>query len=234
MASPVSKRHRQKVLEAPANKKLVVGFVCEGSTDIIILRRIAEELLGDIDFRTLQPATDALDRQGVGGAAGWSEVRAWCQRVEAFDDIFDPFIGDPIDLLVIAIDLDIAIRAGVQKPQANLKAYDAKELCKIVKGWLPSPIPDAVVIAIPVMALESWILAATFPGIKAPELEAQPAQVLVDRKKIEMGRNGPWKRAVEYRPFAEQVAKKLKKVREKCAEAERYAAKIERIAARLA
>src|SRR5262245_16193350 len=105
-------------------RRLVVGFVCEGSTDVVVLRRVVESVLGDIDPRTLQPETDALDRQVVGTRAGWSEVRAWCERAVSLDEYFDPDVGEPLDLLVVAVDLDIAIRAGITKHPVNLDAYD--------------------------------------------------------------------------------------------------------------
>lgn len=206
----------------------VVGFVCEGATDVVVLRRVVAEVLGPIESRTLQPSTDELDRTSPGAATGWSEVRAWCERVSDLDDYFDPPVGEPIDILVIAIDLDIAVRAGVQKAPSNLKAYDAKALCDVVKSWLPSPLPGRLVIVIPVKSIEAWILAALFSKRKMPpQLEEDPATVLVDKKKIEMGNNGPWKRASEYLGFAEAVAAKLKRVRSACSEADRFAKKIE-------
>jgi hypothetical protein len=209
----------------------VVGFVCEGSTDIVVLRRLVEATMGTVDARPLRPVTDELDRQRPGTQAGWSEVRAWCQDLRSFDELFKPEVGDPLDLLVIAIDLDIAIRAGVAKLPANLDAYDASELCTLVKSWLPKPIPGKVIIAIPVMAAEAWILAALFPKLAGVERLPDPAGVLVERDKIEQGRNGPWKRASEYRAFADTVASKLKRVRQECAEANRFVAKLENVGA---
>lgn len=212
---------------------MVVGFVCEGSTDVVVLRRVVESVLGDIDPRTLQPETDALDRQVVGTRAGWSEVRAWCERANSLDEYFDPDVGDPLDLLVVAVDLDIAIRAGITKHPVNLDAYDASELCKIINSWLPAPLPGRVIIAIPVMAIEAWILAAIFPRIRNFESIDSPAGLLVDNGKIEMGRNGPWKRVIEYRSFADMIASKLKQVRKACREANRFIIKLERVANRL-
>lgn len=226
----MSRRSRKQ----PTNRRCVVGFVCEGSTDIVILRRVVESVLGDIDPRPLQPETDALDRQVVGARAGWSEVRAWCERANSLDEYFDPYVGEPFDLLVVAVDLDIAVRAGLTKRPSNLEAYDASELCKIVKSWLPAPLPSRVVIAIPVMATEAWILAAMFPRLRNLESVADPALMLVENGKIEMGRNGPWKRAKEYRGFADLVATKLKRVREACGEANRLVTKLERVADHLA
>lgn len=221
-------------VSARSSRPLVVGFVCEGSTDIVVLRRIVAEVLGPIDSRTLQPRTDELDRTMPGTAAGWSEVKAWCERVQAFDEYFDPLIGDPFDILVLAIDLDVAVHAGLQKTPANLGSYDAKQLCNVVKSWLPEQLPGRLVIAIPVMSIEAWVLAALFPKRKvSPQHEMTPAQVLVDRKKIRMGKNGPWKRVVEYRGFAEVVATRLRRVRSVCSEADRFVKKVEALAIQL-
>ncbi len=215
-------------MSAQSDRRPVVGFVCEGSTDYVILRAVAEELLGPIDALSLQPQTDDLDRQQPGTAGGWSEVRAWCRRLQAWDEMFEPLIGDPLDLLVIALDLDIAVKAGFEKRPESLSAYDAKRLCDLVKGWLPEGLDRRVLIVIPVMSMEAWVLAALFPRLARPEQDRDPARTLVARKKLEMGRTGPWKQASAYRGFAATICKRLKRVRAACAEAERYATKIER------
>jgi hypothetical protein len=204
----------------------VVGFVCEGSTDVVVLRRVVEGVLGPIDPRTLQPQTDEIDRLLPGSRSGWSEVRAWCERTPMLDELFDPLIGDPLDLLVVAIDLDIAIHAGLEKEPANLKAYDAAALCRTVKEWMPQ-IDSRIVICIPVMAIESWILASLFPRLTHPEHERDPARLLVNRKKMMMGKNGPWKRVAEYRSFAASVLSNLSRVRKRCGEADRFVRKLE-------
>jgi hypothetical protein len=211
-----------------SERRLVVGFVVEGSTDFVVLRRVVESVFGDIEDQCLQPQTDELDRTKPGAKSGWSEVKAWCHRLEDLDELFDPMVGEPLDLLVIAIDLDIAIRAGLEKCPENLDGYDARRLCNIVKSWLPRPLSERVIIAIPVMSLEAWILAALYPKRSRFEADLAPAEALVRAGKIERGRNGPWKRAVEYRPFAELVAKRLKRVRTACGEANRFVAKLER------
>lgn len=135
-------------------------------------------------------------------------------------------MGEPFDLLVIGIDLDIAIRAGIEKAPSNLKAYDARALCDIVKSWLPQPVDGRVLIVIPVMAVEAWIVAAVLPRLARPELERNPAELLAKRKKIAMGSNGPWKRVNEYREFAREVTAKLGKVRSNCNEANRFVEKL--------
>lgn len=223
-ARPIRARRRQPV----------VGFVCEGSTDIVVLRAVVEALLGPIDQRALRPLVDEMDRQQPGSKAGWSEVRAWCRSTQDLSDLFHPDVGEPLDLLVLALDLDIAIDAGVEKPPENLSSYDAKSLCAIIKGWLPAPLPAGVVIAIPVSAIEAWVLAALYPKQRRPELVSNPAELLVEKRRLAMGRNGPWKRVVEYRDFASVVAKRLNRVRSACKEANRFARKVEQIRASLA
>jgi len=210
---------------------LIVGFVCEGSTDVVILRAFVEAVIGPIETRALQPETDELDRSLPGAATGWSEVKAWCERLSSYDDYFSPLVGDPLDLLVIAMDLDIAIRAGLQKQPANLKAYDAKALCDIVKSWMPAPLHGRVVITIPVMSVEAWILAALFPRLNRPEQESAPAELLVNRRRIGMGSTGPWKRASEYRAFGRSVALRLARVTSVCDEARRFKQKLDRLRA---
>jgi hypothetical protein len=206
---------------------LVVGFVCEGSTDIVVARAVVESVLGEVERLHLQPQIDELDRQVPGQRSGWSEVKAWCERVTDLDDVMKPLVGDSLDLLVIAIDLDIAVHAGLVKAPANLSAYDAKALCDIVKSWLPSPLPQHVIIAIPVAAMEAWVVAALFPKRKgSPQNEQNPAAILVQKKKIEMGTNGPWKRASEYRIFAKHVITQLRHVRGACSEADRFVTKL--------
>ncbi|NOU31897.1 MAG: hypothetical protein HOO96_28670 [Polyangiaceae bacterium] len=187
----------------------------------MILREIAQSVLGEIDCRPLQPLVDELDRQVPGGKSGWTEVRAWCQRVEQFSDYFDPLVGDPFDALLICMDLDIAIRAGIQKAPENLASYDATALCSVVKTWLPAPIHKHVIIAIPVMSTEAWIVAALFPKEKRPEHVLDPAQMLVKKGKIEQGKAGPWKRSKEYRVFSKVVVDRLSRVRDECHEANR-------------
>lgn len=218
-------------MSGPTKRTWVVGFVCEGSTDVVVLRALVEAVAGPIEARALQPATDELDRTLPGVAAGWSEVKAWCERLSSYEDYFHPPVGDPLDALVIALDLDIAVRAGLQQAPANLKAYDAKTLCKIVKSWLPKPLHGKVIIAIPVMSVEAWVLAALLPRFRRPEQELAPAGVLVAKRKMEMGSNGPWKRATEYREFAKVVASKRNRVEAACTEARRFVQKVERLRA---
>lgn len=228
--SAASSRSKVRRPTKTPERPRVVGLVCEGSTDVVVLRAVIESVLGEVDVRVLVPLVDELDRQLPGTSSGWSQVRAWCERSSELEELFTPEIGDPLELLVIAIDLDIAIRAGLEKSPENLSGYDAKGLCDLVKGWLPERLPPRVIIAIPVMSIEAWVLGALFPRLPHPEHQQDPAGVLVEKGKIEMGRSGPWKRVAEYRSFAVAVRRNLKAVRRACAEADRFAKKLENLA----
>jgi hypothetical protein len=204
----------------------IAAIVCEGPTDVPILRAALQEVWPRLDdIRCLQPELDESDR--AKGPAGWSQVKAWCEaNAGNLDDVLDPVLGDPIDLLVIAIDVDIAIQAGIGNPPREIGIYETKRLRDTLTGWLRMPtrknLPAAVLLSTPVMAIEAWIIAALFSREKTPEQIPDPASWLVNKKKLRLGRDGkPWKELHRYQDFAPKVATKLKRVRKGCLEAER-------------
>lgn len=211
----------------------VAALVCEGQTDVPVLRRMIQTLWPSIrEVLTLQPQLDEMDR--AKGPAGWTQVQTWCeQNASMLDDVLDPEIGDPIDLLVVAVDIDIAIAAGIADPPQEIGVYESPRLRDVVDGWLRSgnrkKLPAAVIISTPVMAIEAWVIAALFPKERAPEQITDPAQWLVGAGKLRLSpRDGkPWKELYRYRQFAEQVAGKLSQVRRSCSEAERTSHAIE-------
>ncbi len=218
------------------SKSRVAGIVCEGHTDVPILEAIVSKLWPEIDdVRVLQPQLDALGKVNRTGRSGWSEVRAWCeQNASRLDEIIYPDVGDTLDLLLIVVDLDIAIEAKIADPPKVLGSYATKRLCDTIKGWLRFPgrtkLPPEVVIAIPAMSIETWIIAALFKTELSPESIADPAGLLVERKKLQVSPRGgkPWKYLPRYREeFSARVATRLNAVRKVCPEAERTSRKIE-------
>jgi hypothetical protein len=148
--------------------------------------------------------------------------------------VLDPDLGDPIDLLLVAIDVDIAVAAGMADPPRNVGPYETKRLRATVESWLMAgtrgKAPNAVVVSTPAMAIEAWIIAAIFRKERSPENITNPAAFLVDKGRLrESPRDGkPWKELRLYRDFAPIVARRLKQVRKGCAEAERTALAVER------
>ena len=208
----------------------VAALVCEGQTDVPVLRAVLERMWPGIEVRTLHPELDATGKTAAGHPTGWTAIQEWCKQNADLREVVEPLVGDRIDVLVIVLDVDIALEADLVPRIRNARAYDATALCRSVRRWLPTPIPASVVIALPAMAIEAWVIAALFPREKSPEAIADPAQYLVHKKKLRISpRDGkPWKYLPAYRDvFAVAVANRLSRVRKTCAEAERACRKIE-------
>ncbi len=211
----------------------IAALVCEGQTDVPILKKMVQTLWPSIqEVRSLQPELDELDR--AKGPAGWTQVQTWCERnAAALDDVLAPLLGDPIDLLVVAVDVDIAIDAGIADPPQEVGGYESTRLRRTLEGWLKAPrrrrLPRAVVVSTPVMAVEAWVIAALFPKERAPEQIADPAGWLVEKNKLRLSlKDGkPWKELYRYRAFAPQVASRWGHVRKVCDEAERVSLAVE-------
>jgi hypothetical protein len=178
------------------------------------------------DVRCLQPELDETDR--AKGPAGWSQVKTWCEaHAGRLEEVLDPDLGDPIDLLLVAIDVDIAVAAKIVNPTTDVGLYETARLRATMQGWLRTKaragVPRALVLSSPVMAIEAWIIAALFPKERSPETIGDPATWLVQRRKLRLSPSDgkPWKELHLYRRFAPTVAKKLGRVRKLCVEAER-------------
>jgi hypothetical protein len=205
----------------------VAALVCEGQTDVPVLRAVIQATWPEVDdVRCLQPELDEMERQK--GRAGWNQVKAWCERhSDRLDEVLVPDLGDPIDLLIIAVDMDIAIHAGIADPPKNPGVYESPRLRATMSGWLTSnPVgrpPSAIVLSTPVMAIETWIIAAVYPKQRSPERIADPASWLADKGKLRRSPRDqkPWKELHLYRTFGANVATKLKQVRKACTEADR-------------
>lgn len=212
----------------------IAALVCEGQSDVPILRDVIQELWPEIEeVRSLQPQLDEMGK--ARGPAGWTQVKSWCeQNAATLDEVLDPDVGDPIDLLLVAIDVDIAIAAGIANPPQEVGLYETVRLRDTVASWLRAEgrnkLPTAVVLTTPVMAIEAWIIAAIFPKEGSPETITDGAQFLVDRKKLRPSQTDgkPWKELNRYRDFARRTARSLRRVRKVCAEAERFCCAIER------
>jgi hypothetical protein len=216
----------------------IAGVVCEGQTDFPVLEAIIFKLWPEVsEVRALQPELD--DEGRARRPAGWTQVRAWCeQNADSLDELLDaPLIGDPLDLLVVAIDVDIAVDANVADPPKQVGAYETKRLHDVIRQWLQgegrrAP-PAKIVITTPVRAIEAWIIAALFPKQKGVERIANTAEFLVHKKKLRRGRDGkPWKELHLYRGdggFGQRVARSTAHVRKACTEAERTFRAIERL-----
>ena len=210
------------------------GVVCEGPTEFIILERVVRALWPEVDqVLPLQPQLDAT-RRAV-GASGFSGVRKWCQESSGtLADVIDAGIGPPLDLLVIALDVDAAIQVKIEDPPASPSSYDAGRLCRMVRDWLAGAagtrLPAELVIALPAMEIEAWAVAALLKKPARPETIEKPSEWLVKEGKLSLDEARPGKvrkspRAYDH--FATEIAARLPEVRRRCPEADRACRKIE-------
>ncbi len=212
----------------------IAALVCEGQTDVPVLRGIIQELWPEIEeVRCLQPELDEMDR--AKGPAGWTQVRAWCEsHAGRLAEVIDPDVGDRIDLLLVAMDVDIAVAAGIANPPHGVGVYETTRLRSTMTQWLKPPggskLPAALILSSPVMAVEAWVIAALFPRQAKPENIKDPAQWLAEKGKLRRSpkHRKPWKELHVYQGFAATVVSKLGRVRKACVEAERTAAEIEK------
>jgi hypothetical protein len=190
----------------------VAGVVCEGHSDFAILER------------------DSLQR--AQGSSGSSGVKEWCERnAGKLAAVIDPGVGRPLDLLVIALDADAAISAGIEDPPKHPSSYDASRLCTTIRGWMGKPLPAQLLITIPAMSIEAWIVAAMFKAPARPETIANAAHTLVEKGQLELDRRPKRQHKVvkpphKYRAFADQVVGKWPRVKKACAEAARFERKV--------
>jgi len=215
------------------SRSRVAGLVCEGPTDVPILEELITRLWPEVEtVLTLQPEVDEAGRP-TGTMSGWTAVKAWCeQNASHLETILRPGIGDDLDLLVIALDVDIAIDARIVDHPSRKTPYDGKRLCTKVKEWLSEGrarrLPRELVIALPAMSIEAWALAALFPGEKRPETLASPATVLANRKKLRIRDDGSVAKDLRhYEGFSRVIASRLQRVRDVCPEADRLCRKVE-------
>jgi hypothetical protein len=214
----------------------VAGIVCEGHSDYAILSAVLYKLWPEMEeVLLLQPILDQLGHaQGASGASG---VVAWCtQNGRDLDGVIDPGVGPRLDLLVIALDADAAIDAGIEDPPTNPSAYDASRLCTKIRSWLGA-LPPQLVIAIPAMAIEAWVISARFQSPANPERIAKPAHHLVSKKLLALDTRPKRQHKVvkppeKYRTFAAEVASRWPRVVKRCGEAKRFERKVQQVRAR--
>lgn len=214
-----------------------MGLVCEGPSDFGLFEAVVRKLWPAVSrVLPLQPLVDELTGHAQ-GATGWTGVKAWCQEYAGkLDLVIDPGIGPPLDLLVIAIDADIATEALAEEPRlASSSTHLPTRLRAQIKAWLDITndvaLPPAVVVSAPTMAIEAWVVAAMFPSQRAPEQLHSPAKFLVAKRLLAMDSRRPGKvqkPPQTYRRFAAQLAAEFDRVRKRCPEARQTAEDIER------
>jgi hypothetical protein len=164
-----------------------IRLVCEGNTDHAVLEAVVHAHLNSPNFeiKRIQPDQSLYGGDAGPHGGGWKGVRGWCQSVrEAGGLQAVGALREDIDLLIIHVDADILLdaehdaRNPCPPPDGNILAAEA-----IVMQWLGiTSLPEKVLIWVPSMATEAWLLRAVFPGL--PEsvscLTSPPPSVCVE------------------------------------------------------
>lgn len=176
-----------------------VRLVCEGPTDSDVIAAVLDAHLHGREYQLTRLQPDGSLYGGDAGphGGGWKGVRGWCRAAaEAGGLEAVGALGPDVDVLVIHVDADVAAdpEHGVLRPcpppDATIEAVEA-----IVMSWLGvTTLPARVVLWVPCMATESWVLRGLFPtapqavsclrveaGPDCIECRAEPAQDLLGR-----------------------------------------------------
>ncbi len=192
-----------------------VALVCEGPTDVPVLEAVLRAVLGnDIVTSLLQPDET---RDALRSAAGWTEVRRWCEaRGRSLQWVLAQF-----DILVVHLDGD---RRSINHVNTT------SQLCDTIKGWLgPGATEPKLIIVIPSQASETWLRATYRPVTPQTEDENDPTRRMVGEGRLKADQDGePKKELAVYRTLAEGLRSKLPLLRTNLPELERFSRKIER------
>lgn len=82
-----------------------IGIVCEGPTDYVILKRVIDQILGEINtYVMLQPESDLTGKYGN----GWKGVWKWCHDNAPIQKQLMLDVQPSLDFLVIQMDGDVS------------------------------------------------------------------------------------------------------------------------------
>jgi hypothetical protein len=214
--------------------------VSEGPTDFQVLNSFAQEILPGVELRQLHPPIPAIretEIENVPLGPGWRGVKLWCQRFsrDKLEILLrGAIVGDDYDGFIVHVDASIADKIEAQEDCPPASATTDRIRLTIVRDWLQlDSAPRFLILAIPSMETETWVLAAIKPSQPNLECDRTVTTILTGELKrrrllLQSTRDGKLKKSsVEYARLAELLARNLRQVRSSCAEAERFAADLE-------
>lgn len=145
-------------------------------------------------------------------------VKKWCEDRGA-EGIADDMELGAMDVLVVQVDGDLCGREGLPSSR--------EVLCELIKRkWIgEGTLPRGVVICIPAMATDTWLVAA---------LCSDPIPVDLEDDQAPVGRLGQWglsKNQYDYSQHAERLRGRVAAIRGSLSELERFVGKLERVGA---
>ena len=145
-----------------------VKLVCEGITDKIILEAVLFAYLQSDKFTVncIQPESSEIQGVPAEHGTGWKGVRSWCQMIQAAGGLEEVrALASEVDLLIIHVDGEIVFEAEINASQpCPPPEHNVIKAESIVMSWLGlQELPQKVLIWVPSMMTEAWILRALFP-----------------------------------------------------------------------
>lgn len=147
-----------------------IRLVCEGVTDQRVLEAILLAHLKTPLFRInrIQPDESLYGGDAGPHGGGWKGVRGWCKSVQTAGGLEAIGALQPdVSLLIIHVDADILFDIEhdaahpCPPPENNILAAEG-----IVMNWLGlERLPENVLLWVPGMATEAWLLRAIFPEL---------------------------------------------------------------------
>ncbi len=124
-----------------------VNLVCEGPTDLDVLRAVLDAHLNGEDYQLtmLQPEGSLYGGDAGPHGGGWKGVRSWCLEVAAQGGLRAIHaLADDVDLLVIHVDGDIAGEPELDLAQPCPPPEDTVHAVEhMVLSWLGRWIPPS-------------------------------------------------------------------------------------------
>ena len=220
---------------------MIVGIIAEGGRDFPIFEAVIKKLCPTVkDVKRIHPPVDEISarRRGDVHTTGWTGVQHWCQRWGPRLTRFMDY-GDPLDLLVIAVDATIAHNEAINLEKPCPPASDTTDALRdLVVQWIGCQPPCNVVIVVPSKTPDSWVYAAVIGGDELLECELEPLEKLASIQdlyppwgfRLKPKSDGRTKKPTskQYKiHLAPKVAAHFDQVRRICGEAERFAGEVQ-------
>jgi hypothetical protein len=206
----------------------VVGVVCEGPEDNVVIRAILASVLGEYELWPLHPETISLsgDFGKLGG--GWKGVRGWCHDHAPLGEFANEEPLNRLAALVVHLDADVAsdpeVRCKRRCPPASdtvdaLRGYVLREWFR-EEGW-----PPEVVLCIPSKTIDAWALVALYPDkasrVQNLECSGNPHS-LFPKERMAEGKARLPKSVRAYSERASDIAANWPRVCATCTQAARF------------
>lgn len=161
-------------------KKLLFLLVCEGPSDIPVIRRVAEEICRtakkDVEVRHISPqqdSTGAWERHGYVGVTKWCALYGHKDE-KALEKLSEDLkkavlrrnwqalvTASAADGLIIQMDTDIADQLNFLPERFDEKKHNRRVYCQdsLLKKLGLASIPENLILLLPSFSTETWILA---------------------------------------------------------------------------